>query len=111
MRDIFTFLLGAAVGAIFALLYAPQTGAETRRSSRPQLEKIGKSCSCNRRLRCRKSRNAWTRCSPNRGRQPYKRLQRAKMQVNLPSRSLLEFLGANKSQELKRAWKIEERVK
>ena len=30
MRDIFTFLLGAAVGAVFALLYAPQTGAETR---------------------------------------------------------------------------------
>ena len=30
MKDIFTFLLGAAVGAVFALLYAPQTGAETR---------------------------------------------------------------------------------
>jgi len=30
MKDIFTFLLGAVVGAVFALLYAPQTGAETR---------------------------------------------------------------------------------
>jgi len=30
MRDIFNFLLGALVGAIFALLFAPQTGEELR---------------------------------------------------------------------------------
>jgi gas vesicle protein len=30
MKDIFYFLLGAAVGAIFALLFAPQSGEELR---------------------------------------------------------------------------------
>jgi gas vesicle protein len=30
MKDIFNFLLGALVGAIFALLFAPQSGAELR---------------------------------------------------------------------------------
>ena len=30
MKDIFYFILGAAVGAIFALLFAPQSGEELR---------------------------------------------------------------------------------
>jgi len=30
MKDIFYFLLGAAIGAIFALLFAPQSGEELR---------------------------------------------------------------------------------
>jgi gas vesicle protein len=38
MKDIFTFLLGAVVGAVFALLYAPQTGEETRTKIRTTAE-------------------------------------------------------------------------
>jgi len=34
MKDIFIFLLGAAVGAIFALLETPQSGAELRATTK-----------------------------------------------------------------------------
>jgi gas vesicle protein len=38
LRDIFYFLLGAVVGAIFALLFAPQSGAEFRESVQTEAE-------------------------------------------------------------------------
>ena len=39
MKDIFYFLLGAAVGAIFALLFAPQSGEELRMKIQDTAEK------------------------------------------------------------------------
>lgn len=39
MRDIFYFILGAAVGAIFALLFAPQSGEELRTKLQDTAEK------------------------------------------------------------------------
>lgn len=39
MKDIFYFILGAAVGAIFALLFAPQSGEELRMKIQDTAEK------------------------------------------------------------------------
>jgi gas vesicle protein len=39
MKDIFNFLLGAMVGAIFALLFAPQSGEELRANIQTTAEK------------------------------------------------------------------------
>ena len=39
MRDIFYFLLGAVVGSIFALLFAPQSGEELRANIQATAEK------------------------------------------------------------------------
>ena len=39
MKDIFYFLLGALVGAIFALLFAPQSGEELRANIQATAEK------------------------------------------------------------------------
>jgi gas vesicle protein len=39
MKDIFSFLLGAAFGAIIALLFAPQSGAELRANIQATAEK------------------------------------------------------------------------
>ena len=39
MKDIFIFILGAAVGAIFALLLAPQSGQELRSKIQDTAEK------------------------------------------------------------------------
>jgi gas vesicle protein len=39
MKDIFNFLLGAVVGAIFALLFAPQSGEELRANIQTTAEK------------------------------------------------------------------------
>jgi gas vesicle protein len=39
MRDIFYFLLGAVVGSIFALLFAPQSGEELRANIQTTAEK------------------------------------------------------------------------
>ena len=39
MKDIFSFLLGAAFGAFFALLFAPQSGAELRANIQATAEK------------------------------------------------------------------------
>ena len=39
MKDIFYFILGAAVGAIFALLFAPQSGEELRTKLQDTAEK------------------------------------------------------------------------
>jgi gas vesicle protein len=39
MKEIFYFLLGAVAGAIFALLFAPQSGAELRANIQSTAEK------------------------------------------------------------------------
>ncbi len=39
MKDIFYFLLGAVVGSIFTLLFAPQSGAELRANIQATAEK------------------------------------------------------------------------
>jgi gas vesicle protein len=39
MKDIFYFLLGALVGAVFALLFAPQSGDELRANLQSSAEK------------------------------------------------------------------------
>ena len=39
MKDIFIFILGAAVGAILALLFAPQSGQELRSKIQDTAEK------------------------------------------------------------------------
>jgi gas vesicle protein len=39
MKDIFSFLLGAAFGTIIALLFAPQSGAELRANIQATAEK------------------------------------------------------------------------
>jgi len=39
MKDIFIFILGVAVGAIFALLFAPQSGEELRSNIQATAEK------------------------------------------------------------------------
>jgi len=39
MKDMFFFLLGAAVGAIFALLFAPQSGEDLRANIQSTAEK------------------------------------------------------------------------
>jgi gas vesicle protein len=39
MKDIFYFMLGTMVGAVFALLFAPQTGEELRSNIQATAEK------------------------------------------------------------------------
>jgi gas vesicle protein len=39
MKDIFYFLLGALIGAVFALLFAPQSGDELRANLQASAEK------------------------------------------------------------------------
>lgn len=41
MKDLMTFLLGAAVGAVITALYTPYTGEELRARIRTQLQKRG----------------------------------------------------------------------
>lgn len=39
MKDLFNFLLGAVVGAFFALMFAPQTGEDLRANLKTTAEK------------------------------------------------------------------------